>query len=129
MIHWTISRKKNRTSVNNKSVITSDTRHSKSDAISSAENSIVESEQIVPNSNVGVVPNELQVKPSSILRDPRLSSSSSRSSWDSTEGHVLVRSDSVSSVEDATPQKSNPERKQYSEKFDPTSNTKKKVCT
>ena len=98
----------------------------KSDATFSTEN--VKSEQVVNNSEFGVVTNDIQSKPSSILRDPRLSSSSSRSSRDSTDGHVFVRSDSVSSIEDATTTpKLTPDRKQYVEKMDNTANPKKKV--
>ena len=111
----------------NKSEINSFVNSCTSDMISNTENSVVESEQIVRSSHLCAVPNELQVKPSSILRDPRLSSSSSRSSWDSIDGHSFIRSDSVSSVEDSTPVRLNSERKQQSEK-EFTPNTKKKVC-
>ena len=110
-----------------KSVVNSSVTFNNSDPISATENSVVEPESIVNSSSLCAVPNELQVKPSSILRDPRLSSSSSRSSRDSTDGNVFIRSDSVSSVEDSMLHKSNPERKQHGEKFDGTSNTKKKV--
>jgi len=109
-----------------KSEINSFVNVSTSDTMSNTENSVIESEQIIRSSHLCVVPTELQVKPSSILRDPRLSSSSSRSSWDSIDGHSFIRSDSVSSVEDSTPIRLNSERKQPSEK-EFTPNTKKKM--
>lgn len=116
-----------RTSIDDKSDVNSNTTLRKSDTISCVENHINRSEHGMNDTEVGAVGSDFQVRASSILRDPRLSSSSSRSSRDSTDGHVFVRSDSVSSLEDTTSQKPSSDRKQSSEKFDGTPNAKKKV--
>ena len=67
------------------------------------------------------------VRALSILRDPRLSSSSSRSSRDSTDGNILVRSDSVSSLEDVSLQRANVDKKSVNDKTDGMRHAKKKV--
>ncbi|XP_065066638.1 uncharacterized protein LOC135692444 [Rhopilema esculentum] len=67
------------------------------------------------------------VRALSILRDPRLSSSSSRSSRDSTDGNILVRSDSVSSLEDVSLQRANVDKKSINDKTDGMRHAKKKM--
>ena len=71
--------------------------------------------------------NEPLIKPLSIVRDPRLSSSSSRSSRDSLDSSVFMRSDSVSSVEDSSSQRQDLDRRITNDKLEGTPNTKKKV--
>ena len=71
--------------------------------------------------------NEPLIKPLSIVRDPRLSSSSSRSSRESLDSNVFMRSDSVSSVEDSSVQRQDLDRRITNDKLEGTPNTKKKV--
>ena len=122
----------NRTSAD-KSDINSNTTLSKSDTISAIgineENQMVKPDLTGQDPDFSHVANDLQAKASSILRDPRLSSSSSRSSRDSFDGQMFARSDSVSSLEDSSLQRPGSDRKQSIEKYDGTPNTKKKVCT
>lgn len=73
--------------------------------------------------------NEPIIKPLSIVRDPRLSSSSSRSSRDSLDSNVFMRSDSVSSLEDSSAQRQDLDRRITNDKLEGTPNTKKKVSS